>query len=170
MPFRFPFHLPVLFYNDHFIQVNMFKSCWPIHFEIISPTFQKGLIRCVNSKRNAWALLLSLSKYMQTFYAIWKQRNQLPNNSIDFVAFQKRIIKVMYLHTIFFLEIIPTHCTLTLQLSMLCNLEGAMIKVWVVGEFWLQAEHSSCRQNNNHGKFADMSLNGFLINSKNVLC
>ena len=99
MPFRFPFHLPVLFYNNYFSPANMLTSCWPIHFKIISPIFQKDLIRYVLIKREKLVLLLSLLKYMQTFYAIWKQRNQLPNNSIDFVAFQKGIIKVMYIHT-----------------------------------------------------------------------
>ena len=53
MTFRFPFHLLVLFYNKYFSQVSILKSCWPIHFQIISPTFQKKLIRSVIQKRTA---------------------------------------------------------------------------------------------------------------------
>ena len=47
MPFSFPFHLPVQFYNKLFSQASMLKSYWPIHFQIISPTFQIFLIRSV---------------------------------------------------------------------------------------------------------------------------
>ena len=47
MPFRFSFHLPVLFYNKYISQANMLKFSWPIHFQIISPTFQIFLIRSV---------------------------------------------------------------------------------------------------------------------------
>ena len=47
MPFRFPFKLPFQFYNKLFSQANMLKSYWPIHFQIISPTFQIFLIRSV---------------------------------------------------------------------------------------------------------------------------
>ena len=42
MTFRFPFHLLVLFYNKYFSQVSILKSCWPIHFQIISPTSKKN--------------------------------------------------------------------------------------------------------------------------------
>ena len=47
MSFQFPFHLPVLFYNEYYSKANILKSCWPINFQIISTTFQKFLIRSV---------------------------------------------------------------------------------------------------------------------------
>ena len=73
MPFRFPFHLPVLFYNYYFSEINMLKSCWPIHFQIISPTFQKSLIRCATLKRFAAFAPIS-------FVVQW---NVIPNDNIQ---------------------------------------------------------------------------------------
>ena len=52
MPFRIPFHLPVLFYNYYFSEINMLKSCWPIYFHIISPTFQKKIDKVCYLKEN----------------------------------------------------------------------------------------------------------------------
>ena len=73
MPFRFPFHLPVLLYNYYFSEINMLKSCWPIHFQIISPTFQKNLIRCATLKRFAAFAPIS-------FVVQW---NVIPNDNIQ---------------------------------------------------------------------------------------
>ena len=73
MHFRFPFHLPVLFNNYYSSEINMLKSCWPIHFQIISPTFQKDLIRCATLKRFAAFAPIS-------FVVQW---NVIPNDNIQ---------------------------------------------------------------------------------------
>ena len=63
MPFWFPFHLLVLFYN----RVNMLKSCWPIHFQIISPTFQEKMIKCVLPKTEIPFVYREMLSQMITF-------------------------------------------------------------------------------------------------------
>ena len=73
MPFRFPFHLPVLFYNYYFTKINKLTSCWPIHFQIILPTFQKKLMKCATLKR--FAAFAHISFVVQ--------RNLIPNDNIQ---------------------------------------------------------------------------------------
>ena len=73
MPFQFPFHLPVLFYNYYFSEIIMLKSCWPIHFQIISPPSQKKLTRCTTLKRFAAFAPIS-------FVVQW---NVIPNDNIQ---------------------------------------------------------------------------------------